>query len=386
VAELTKKNWWRFLLWVAIGMICIWVTRRIYHTLIIFGLALLITYLLNSIVTPLSRWRIPIIKRRLSRGASIVLVYVMLIFILSVGCLVTIPLIVDQANNLLQDVPNYLERIQKISAEYEEKLSSLKIPPNIEESIRESVNKGLAFSGEMLGNLFRQIGEMFLALFSWLFFIITAVIISIFMLVTLDDIKKGATRAIPAFLRRDVETLLDEMNHIFGGYLKSIIILCATDGLIVLALLSSLGIFSTLGLHAFVPYRYSLVVSILAAITYPVPVVGIIISSGVAGLLAYLQSPSLGYVITVVLIIIVVMNAVDRILGPKIMSETMGVSPLFVMFAAFAGAELLGLWGMLLGVPIAAMLKAIFLFIHKKFLQFPPDEGAPEESPDPVTP
>jgi len=66
-------------------------------------------------------------------------------------------------------------------------------------------------------------------------------------------------------------------------------------------------------------------------------------------------------------------TAVDRVVGPRVMSKAMGVSPLFVMFAAFAGAELMGFWGMILGVPVAAAMKVLFRYVRRRFLV--PQEG-----------
>ena len=66
------------------------------------------------------------------------------------------------------------------------------------------------------------------------------------------------------------------------------------------------------------------------------------------------------------------MVLVDRIVLPKLMSDAIGVSPLFVIFAAAAGGEFLGgVWGMLLGIPLAAMTKALFEWIHDRFMVDP---------------
>ena len=83
---------------------------------------------------------------------------------------------------------------------------------------------------------------------------------------------------------------------------------------------------------------------------------------------------------------------IDRTIQPKLMSDAIGVSELFVMFAAFAGGEVAGIWGMLLGIPVAAMGKALFEWFHLNFLTTDEPDNAglliadsSEASTDPTT-
>ncbi len=52
----------------------------------------------------------------------------------------------------------------------------------------------------------------------------------------------------------------------------------------------------------------------------------------------------------------------DSVLAPKIMADAVGVSPIAVMFASFAGGELFGLWGLILGIPAAALVRVLFTY------------------------
>jgi predicted PurR-regulated permease PerM len=69
--------------------------------------------------------------------------------------------------------------------------------------------------------------------------------------------------------------------------------------------------------------------------------------------------------IWVQVIIFTVARVADNVLVPKIMSESIGVSPIVVMFAVFAGGELFGLPGLLLGIPAAALAKVIWKFVRR---------------------
>ena len=67
-------------------------------------------------------------------------------------------------------------------------------------------------------------------------------------------------------------------------------------------------------------------------------------------------------VLWVTVIIFVIARVADSILGPKVMSDAVGVSPIGIMFASFAGGEAFGLPGLLLGIPAAALVKLLFAY------------------------
>lgn len=74
------------------------------------------------------------------------------------------------------------------------------------------------------------------------------------------------------------------------------------------------------------------------------------------------------------LVVLSISITIDRTLQPKLMGDAIGVSPVFVIFAAAAGGEFLGgVWGMLVGIPLAAMTKAFFTWFYDLFLV---DHGA----------
>ncbi|MCA9779085.1 MAG: AI-2E family transporter [Candidatus Eremiobacteraeota bacterium] len=93
--------------------------------------------------------------------------------------------------------------------------------------------------------------------------------------------------------------------------------------------------------------------------------------------MGYLPENDLGFGVAVLITINVVNVFIDRTVQPKLMSSAIGVSELFVLFAAFAGGEVAGIWGMLLGIPVAAMGKALFEWFHTNFLVV--EELSPEE-------
>lgn len=107
----------------------------------------------------------------------------------------------------------------------------------------------------------------------------------------------------------------------------------------------------------------------VAALTLPIPVLNQVIPPITAIILGMINVGHMGYAIQLAVLVYSVNLVVERVLAPRIMSEAVGVSPLFVLLAAFSGAELLGPVGALVGVPLAAMIKSIFVWFHGRFLR-----------------
>ncbi|MBI2266838.1 MAG: AI-2E family transporter, partial [Armatimonadetes bacterium] len=158
----------------------------------------------------------------------------------------------------------------------------------------------------------------------------------------------------------DARALLGELGDIFGGFLRGQLLLCLLMGIFTLLSLYLLDLFH---LH----FEYTLLVSLLCAVLYAVPYVGIFVATVVACLLAYLQTGHYLLPLLLFLIISVLSRVVDNVFVPIVMGKEVGVSPLFIIFAIFAGGELAGFWGLILAIPVAAMLRAICVFIWKRY-------------------
>ncbi len=118
----------------------------------------------------------------------------------------------------------------------------------------------------------------------------------------------------------------------------------------------------------------------MAGLAYAVPFVGMIVAHVIALILAAPQGPQT--VIWVQVIVFTIARIADNVFVPKVMSESVGVSPIVVMFAVFAGGELFGLPGLLLGIPAAALAKVAWRFFRTR----PSDGDTPDAGVSSVGP
>ncbi|MDQ6823758.1 MAG: AI-2E family transporter, partial [Candidatus Eremiobacteraeota bacterium] len=107
-------------------------------------------------------------------------------------------------------------------------------------------------------------------------------------------------------------------------------------------------------------FKFALLLGLISAIAYAIPIVGMLAAQILALVIAAPQG--LGIVIMVQVTMFVVARISDNVLVPKVMGESVGVSPIGVMFAVFAGGELFGLPGLILGIPAAALIKLLWRY------------------------
>jgi predicted PurR-regulated permease PerM len=177
---------------------------------------------------------------------------------------------------------------------------------------------------------------------------ISALILSIFFLSQGRAVRGGMLELLPLTRRAKANALVVEVASIFGHFVAGQIALCAIVGAAVWAVLAP------------VHFGFALLVAVVCAIGYGVPFFGMIVAQVIAAVLALPQGT--GMVVYVTVAIFVIARIADSVLVPKIMADAVGVSPIGVMFAVFAGGELFGLWGLILGIPAAALVRVLFSY------------------------
>src|SRR2546423_560466 len=193
----------------------------------------------------------------------------------------------------------------------------------------------------------------------------------------------------PATQRGTITFLLNTLDQSLGGYFR---------GSVLIALLGALS--TGVGL-ALLHVPYAALLGVLFFLLYFVPVIG----ANVIGALCILAALSQGWMVTLIVAIFIMLLqgvVIGQILSPRIFSKTMGVHPIVALFTLFAGAELFGLLGGFLSVPVAGALQQITVALWHRWKeehpeQFPPEElplqpsaplpgqqAAPTDTPDPV--
>ena len=184
-----------------------------------------------------------------------------------------------------------------------------------------------------------QVGSFFADL-------IIAVIVSIYLMFSKEKLLAQTKKLLYAIMsERTVETIIrvtDESHKTFSGFINGKLI----DSLII-------GVLCFIGMTIF-KFEYSLLISFIVGVTNIIPFFGPIIGAVPSVLLLLMIDP--WHALWFAIFVLVLQQLDGNVIGPKILGDSTGLSPLWVMFAIIVGGELFGVVGMFIGVPLFAVL------------------------------
>jgi predicted PurR-regulated permease PerM len=307
-------------------------------TLFIFILAVLFAYLLAPLVNLLDR-ALPASR---TRTPALTLAYIIFVGVLGAVGFSVGSRAVDQAKALAADFPN---RIQSWTR------SSPGVPAPLKEQI---VQKAQAEIGKWSSGLVAElpkVGLKFITVASDLLYIVIIPILAFFFLKdgrlmrghVLTMVSDENRRAMLDGFMTDIDTLL-------AHYMRALVLLS-------LAAFAAYGVtFLILG----VPY--GLLLAALACLLEFIPMLGPL-TAGIT--IVVVIAVSGGHVLAVIVFLLAYRLFQDYILSPHLMGQGVEVHPLLVLFGVFAGAEIAGIPGTFLSVPILALVRLIYMRIVK---------------------
>lgn len=330
-------------------------------TVLLLLVAFLIAYLLDPVVDRLEAWRIP-------RSLAVLLVAVAVVGVGVAVFLGVLPEVRQQARVLSQQVPQWAERLYLWAQPLLQKLHiSLDA-----QSIEAYTQKALAWVQQNLPRLreplLRVLQGMFTGVAGFIVGVYQFIMVPVMAFYLLRDYDKIGPRfyeLLPPAWRPAVREWLGEIDRAVGGFLR---------GQLLIALF--LAAYYAVGLTLLrVPLGFFL--GILSGLANIVPYMSLVVGLLPAALLAFLDQPSLWRVLWVLLLFESGQLLEGLVLGPRVMGRQTGLHPVAVILAVLVGGTLLGLWGVFLAVPAAALLKAVV----RRWLAL--RHGRPAEGPSP---
>jgi predicted PurR-regulated permease PerM len=337
-----------------------YIATRIPRTLAIFLIAAFIAF-----------GAAPLVKRlesRMPRGAAIAVVYLVLIGALVLLALVIVPITYAQILILIGHTADYVGAsetgVSQLEAFLRARFGDRVALPTFGQLESEV--------GQRVGTVFTvtlaSIGSILVGTMNAFLIGASALILSVFLLSRGREVRGGLIGLLPPSRRPKANQLLLEVTSIFGHFVAGQLALCAIVGAAVWLLLAPAH------------FSFALLVAVVCAFGYAVPFFGMIVAQVIAAALAIPQGGTM--VLYVSVVIFVIARVADSVLVPKVMSDAVGVSPIGVMFAVFAGGELFGLWGLILGIPAAALVRVLFTYFALPYIlraQAEPDPVIVEE-------
>lgn len=291
----------------------------------------------------------PIADRLEALGLSRVVATVSITFVALIAAvllmILLMPMLIEQLVALIKTSPAYFAQLQAFLVE---RFPSIMVQGS-------SIHRALQSFGETMQN---QSGAFASAILSSAFtildiaiFIVVAPVVAFYMLLDWDRM----IAVIDSWLPRDhLEVLRDlarEVDRVLAGFVRGQFTVCAILGTFYAIALMLAGL------------QFGLIVGLIAGLLTFIPYVGSIIGGVLAIGLALFQFWDAPQWIVVIAIIFVIGQVVEgNVLTPKLVGSSVGLHPVWLMFALSAFGSLMGFTGMLVAVPVAASLGVFFRF------------------------
>ncbi len=312
--------------------------------------AFAIAYLLNPIMVYLEK------EIRIRRAFSISIIYIVVIGFITFGITIISPRIAKSIGQLIKEMPNYFDTtegwLQVKIADFRV-FDKYGVTSYIEQYLNSIISEVSASLNDFLSTAVFQI----INVTSFFFKIILGLIISIYLLKDKDKFIKNIKRALFAiFSKNKAQEIIGfstELHELFSKFIIGKFI----DSCII-------GVLCFIGL-LIIKAPFALLFSIIVGITNMIPYFGPFIGMIPAVLITVFYSPIKALWI---LIFILLLQQFDGLyLGPKILGNSVGLSPFWIILAIIIGGGTFGLLGMFLAVPIMALIKTIFeRYVNKR--------------------
>lgn len=321
----------------------IWALYMLEGVILLLVLSIFFAYLIAPLVELVHR-PIKFRGRRsrrqhlIPRTLAIGIVYLVIFGGLGVAVYILLPQVGEQLTGLGQQAPVYYkgisERAQSLERIYQ------RIPPPARESVKTTVTETIHTVGEYVQNTAVTTATFALAYAPWLVLI---PILAFFLLKDADSFRRSALLMLPrGRMRWRGDELFQDVNSTLAAYIRAQLIACLLIGFI-----------CTIG-FILIGVPYALVLGILAGFLEFIPLAGPLVVFVLALVFSSFHSPGQALVVFIFLAVLRVVH--DYVTYPRIIGQGIHLHPLAVILAILCGAELAGVAGIFLAIPVIAII------------------------------
>ncbi len=309
------------------------------------------------VLAPIVDWVASLMSFRRTRpglaiGLAVTYVYAMAVLTLVLISVFLGPRITAQGRDLAGDIPELVavarEQFERSSDWYREH-----VPVNVQRQVdqtsqdlgRRAGNIGVAVVERTIGFLTGGVSNIlaYIVVPFWLFYV-------------LKDREQGARTfysLFPHAIRGDVRVMMHEANRVLGSFIRAQLALSAFSGIVTAIGLTVFGI------------KFSLILGVITGVANLIPVLGPMIG-GLPVLLVTAATRPGWMVLWVFLFLFISQNLKDYILVPRIQGQAVNIHPAVILVLLVIAGHVAGFWGLLLAVPVAAVVRDVFLYVYRR--------------------
>lgn len=345
-----------------------------------FAVSALFAYLGDPVVDRLQRWR-------LSRGAAVTVVFGLMTLVLVLIAIGLVPLLEKQVSRLIDKLPQTVAWVNTVVLPWAQQqfgISADRLDPGqLVDILRRHWQQAGGFAAAVLA----QVSRSGMAVVGFLGTVALVPVVTFYLMRDWDVLVERLRELLPRSIEPTISRLARESDEVLGAFLRG-----------QLSVMLALGLIYSAGL-ALVGLDLALLIGMLAGLVSFVPYLGLIVGGAVAVIAAAVQFQDFLHPALVLAVFVVGQTIEGFFLTPWLVGDRVGLHPVAVIFAIMAGGALFGFLGVLLALPVAAVLMVLLRHAHARYLaselygaprpplDVPAADAKPEDaSPPPSTP
>jgi predicted PurR-regulated permease PerM len=338
----------QFVFWACAFLVFIGLLLLLRHILLPFVMGAALAYLLDPLVNALSR-------RGINRLVAALLLMAVFVIVFTGIVVLIAPVLVDQVAAFIGKLPSYLQKLEALIADPSHSWL-LKVmgggSGGTPGSLGELMNNLVGYLTGMLSTLLTK-GEGLLSLLS--LFVITPVV-TFYLLADWDRVVSSLDSLVPLPQRDTAHRLMGEINTALSGYVRGQLLVCAILGVYFAAGLTLAGL------------NFGLLIGVVSGFLTFIPYVGSVTALVVSFAVAVAQFyPDWAHIFIVVGVVLVGQFLEGNVLSPKLVGGSVGLHPVWLIFALLAFGYLFGFVGLLLAVPLASAIGVLTRFAVMRY-------------------
>ncbi len=318
---------------------------RVRSVAIVLVGALFFTYLIYPIVRRL--------RQRLALVWSILIVYAGIALVVGFAIAIVLPKLAGEFQALVKAYPRIVASAQSVLNDPNNPLVA-RLPEGVRAYIATIPAELSDFGQRYAARAASQALSLVLSAVAVVTTVIVIPILSIYLMIEAPDLMQGLLDVIPPAARPKTLAILRDLDRVLGGFIRGQVLVGAVIGSAIALML--------LVMHV----KYGLLIGLAAGILDIIPYVGAVVAFVPATAIAYF-SDGWQHALLVASLFVAIFWLEGHFVSPRIISGSVGLSPLVVIVAVLIGAELGGIFGMFLAMPIAGILRVLVVHATPRY-------------------
>jgi len=294
--------------------------------------------------------------RNLSRTNAVVIVFVALSAIFALALLLLLPHLTTQIQLMIERVPRVLEIVNTQLLPFVEGTFGVEIGRPDLKQLAAILTQHWQTTGSVASWVVSSVTQSGLAVVAWFANLLLIPVVTFYLLRDWDLMMANIRLLLPRNIEPVVTLWARECDEVLGAFMKGQLVVMLVLGIIYAIGLSLLGI------------DLALLLGITAGLASIVPYLGVIVGVLSSAVAAYVQMQDPLILLGVALVFGVGQLLEGMVLTPKLVGDRIGLHPVAVIFAIMAGGQLFGFVGVLMALPVAAVIRVLLTHLHRGYI------------------